>query len=422
MYRHNTNTFLRASLLLLLGATYVGADEAADEAAIQDPAAECTWKPYAPLADANATGLFPTVWTPLTAILPNDAAGQAKFASMKGNIPNIPPKGIFSPTIPVNPAPFDGVTYSDADPDCWWTKSQCVQPKLAGLPADIATVPEPRTLGYGFDDGPNCSHNAFYDYLTEQNQKATMFFVGSNVADWPLQARRAVVDGHEICVHTWSHGPMTTFSNEGAFAELWYTQQVIKAVTGYTPKCWRPPTGDVDDRIRYIATQLGMDTVLWKYDSFDWTTEVPEIVQANYDGLLGNLSAGAFDTIGAIILTHELNNFTMQMAVENYPKLAAAFDHIVPISVAQNRTQPYVESNFSMPSFADYIESHKSAAAVSSNSSSSAGGKSSGGGGSGSNSNIGGSDSSGESGAVNVQHSVSGVVLGAIVLLVAAFL
>ncbi|KAJ7137472.1 carbohydrate esterase family 4 protein [Mycena crocata] len=352
---------------------------------------------------------------------------------MKGNIPNIPPKGIFSPTIPVNPAPFDGVTYSDADPDCWWPSRSVCSPRLRGcllislpclrcvlfklphFPAPTHTMHQPRTLGYEFDDGPNCSHNAFYDYLTEQNQKATMFFVGSNVADWPLQARRAVVDGHEIDLHTWSHGPMTTFSNEGAFAELWYTQQVIKAVTGYTPKCWRPPTGDVDDRIRYIATQLGMDTVLWKYDSFDWTTEVPEIVQANYDGLLGNLSAGAFDTVGAIILAHELNNFTMQMAVENYPKLAAAFDHIVPISVAQNRTQPYVESNFSMPSFADYIGSHKSAAAVSANSSSSAGG-------SGSNSNIGGSGGSGESGAVNVRHSVSGVLLTAAVALVAAFL
>lgn len=29
------------------------------------------------------------------------------------------------------------------------------------------------TLGYGFDDGPNCSHNAFYDFLTSQNQKAS---------------------------------------------------------------------------------------------------------------------------------------------------------------------------------------------------------------------------------------------------------
>jgi hypothetical protein len=120
---------------------------------------------------------------------------------------------------------------------------------------------QPRTLGYGFDDGPNCSHNAFYDYLNERGQKASewrvlspllflslptvpssslllpffsasplsaffpfplhlllesfsfivyflfanlrfkaMFYIGSNVLDWPLEAQRAVADGHEVCV------------------------------------------------------------------------------------------------------------------------------------------------------------------------------------------------------------------------------
>ena len=32
---------------------------------------------------------------------------------------------------------------------------------------------QPHTLAYGFDDGPNCSHNAFYDYLVEEGQKAS---------------------------------------------------------------------------------------------------------------------------------------------------------------------------------------------------------------------------------------------------------
>ena len=31
------------------------------------------------------------------------------------------------------------------------------------------------------------------------------FFIGSNVMDWPLQALRAVDEGHQVCVHTWSH-------------------------------------------------------------------------------------------------------------------------------------------------------------------------------------------------------------------------
>jgi peptidoglycan/xylan/chitin deacetylase (PgdA/CDA1 family) len=54
-------------------------------------------------------------------------------------------------------------------------------------------------MGYGFDDGPNCTHNIFYDYLASQNQKATMFYIGSSTLIWPLEAQRALADGHEIC-------------------------------------------------------------------------------------------------------------------------------------------------------------------------------------------------------------------------------
>ncbi|KAJ7245432.1 carbohydrate esterase family 4 protein [Mycena rebaudengoi] len=248
---------------------------------------------------------------------------------MKASIPGISPKGKLA-----FPGDFSDTTYDASDQDCWWTAWKCVAPKLAELKPDMSTVPEPRTIGYGFDDGPNCSHNAFYDYLAKKEQKATMFFIGSNVMDWPLQAQRAVTDGHKICV------------------QLYYTMQAIKLVTGFTPTCWRPPFGDVDDRIRYIAAQLGLETILWKYDSNDWRAgTAPNItaatVYANYDAPIASASAGAFDTEGAIMLTHELNNFTMQAAMDYYDRLADAF-------VAQNKTQPYTESNYKMPSFAEY--------------------------------------------------------------------
>lgn len=69
-----------------------------------------------------------------------------------------------------------------------------------------------------------------------------MFYVGSNVMNWPLEAQRGLADGHEICVReslsnlwhgapakyilfidTWSHRYMTAFQSQDAFAELWYT-------------------------------------------------------------------------------------------------------------------------------------------------------------------------------------------------------
>ena len=54
-------------------------------------------------------------------------------------------------------------------------------------------------MGLGFDDGPNCTHNLFYNFLSSQSQKATMFYNRSSVLDWPLEAQRAIADGHEIC-------------------------------------------------------------------------------------------------------------------------------------------------------------------------------------------------------------------------------
>lgn len=50
-----------------------------------------------------------------------------------------------------------------------------------------------------------------------------MFYIGSNVQDYPLEAQRAITDGHQICVHTWSHQYMTSFPSETVFAELYYT-------------------------------------------------------------------------------------------------------------------------------------------------------------------------------------------------------
>ena len=187
-----------------------------------------------------------------------------------------------------------------------------------------------------------------------------MFYIGSNVMNWPLQAQRALADGHEICVHTWSHNHMTAFPSENAFAELWYTMQAIKLVIGVTPTCWRPPYGDVDDRIRAIAAGLNLTTIVWQYDSNDWqvgavgSNVTSAQVDANYQGLITSAGNGTFNTAGTIILTHEINNYTMQEAINMYPKLKAAFKSLVPVGVALNISQPYLEANYTQPTFAQY--------------------------------------------------------------------
>ncbi|BGP18595.1 hypothetical protein JCM10213_004228 [Rhodosporidiobolus nylandii] len=322
----------------------------ASAAKVTDPAQACVAYSYPPVAALQAAKVFPPIWE-----VANLATAESEvtdlFNSLNGSIPNIAPKG--TPTGDFSTVKYDG----NADADCWWTWKQCTTPKLKGLPADIARCPEPNTWGFTLDDGPNCSHNAYYDYLQEQNQKATLFYIGSNTLDWPLEAQRGLADGHEICSHTWSHRYMTSLTNEEAFAELYYSKKAIKDVLGITVQCWRPPYGDVDDRIRYIANALGMSTIIWADNTFDYEVATLGVaaVEANYNAILAKGKNGTYAREGTIVLTHELNNDTMSLSQQFLPKMKDAFAHVVPVGVCQNNTNPYVESGYTYPNFAQYV-------------------------------------------------------------------
>ncbi|KAK7034576.1 hypothetical protein VNI00_012204 [Paramarasmius palmivorus] len=324
---------------------YVSAAElntVAEQSAISDPEQQCTAYTYPPIAGQASN--FPSTWS-IASIIPGDEAARAKYNEIIGSIPKIASKGDITKTIKT----YD----SGNDPDCWWTATGCTVAKAPGVPSDVDLIPAASTLGYGFDDGPNCGHNQFYDYLTSQNQKATMFFIGSNVFNWPLQAKRAAEDGHEICVHTWSHNPMTGLTDEQAFAEIWYTvslvidvvvMEAIKLITGVETKCFRPPQGDIDDRIRAIAAALGLRTVLWKYDTDD-TIPVPGTdkadplaIEKNYEDFIQLAQGGEFQNVGAILLAHETNNLTMSKAIKYYPELKAAFKNVLPVFGALSLT------------------------------------------------------------------------------------
>lgn len=113
----------------------------------------------------------------------------------------------------------------------------------------------------------------------------------------------------------------------------------------------RPPFGDIDNRIRVIADTLNLTSILWEEDSEDWriNTGNPPVTQAdidaNYQAVIDKAGNGTYSQRGLIMLTHELNNFTMSEAIKWYPQLKQAFKYLVPIATAYNETQPYVETN-----------------------------------------------------------------------------
>ncbi|KAG0171060.1 hypothetical protein DFQ28_010566 [Apophysomyces sp. BC1034] len=255
------------------------------------------------------------------------------------------------------------------DPDCWWSSTTCRQPKLAYLPADIYMCPDVGVWGLNYDDGPFKIRVAdhkdkpyeqprFYNYLVEKakQQKATLFFVGSNVISFPEAAQRALNDGHTICSHTWSHPQMTTLSNEEVVAQFYWTQKAIKQVLGITPKCWRPPYGDVDDRIRAVAWQMGMRTFLWDQDSNDWNMPgtaglgkiTPDVVDSYFQKWVVARQKDQDKEHGHITLQHENSNSTVAMSEKWLPILQKNFK-VMPIHQCLNDPQPYWEQQWVYP-------------------------------------------------------------------------
>ncbi|OBZ81919.1 Chitin deacetylase [Choanephora cucurbitarum] len=149
---------------------------------------------------------------------------------------------------------------------------------------------------------------------------------------------------------------MTTLTNEEVLAELYYTQKAIKHVTGLTPKYWRPAQGDLDDRVRWIATQLNLTAIIWNLDTDDWAAGTvagvtKETVNQNYENFIQMGSNGTFSQSGNIVLSHEINNMTMDFFMNHFPQIKKSYKHVLDVATCMNITNPYVESSVTFPTF-----------------------------------------------------------------------
>lgn len=150
-----------------------------------------------------------------------------------------------------------------------------------------------------FDDGPHPEFTPrILDALEQSGATATFFAEGRLVEENPDVAARVVTDGHELENHTWDHPYLTSLSTEEVRTQLTRTATVIEEATGMAPTQWRPPYEDYTPEIQQIATSLGMEMVLWDYetDTNDWRGAGPEDIR---DVVLDNA------TDGSIILMHD---------------------------------------------------------------------------------------------------------------------
>jgi len=172
------------------------------------------------------SGTFAGAYPPQDAIAPTDTPlVKAWLAALNLTaVPDFPVVPFTASGDPSNPS-------SIPTDSCDWTETNCINKDLITCPLGV--------WGLTYDDGPTEFSTQLYDFLDTTNQKATLFYIGSNVIQNWQAARRACGAGHQIAVHTWSHNPSTSLTDEQFVAEVKYTEMAIKELCGFTPTYFR---------------------------------------------------------------------------------------------------------------------------------------------------------------------------------------
>ncbi|KAI5449893.1 chitin deacetylase [Naganishia albida] len=196
---------------------------------------------------------------------------------------------------------------------CWWTCGGCTRS------TDIVTCPNKFDWGLSYDDGPSPYTPILLDYLNQQDLTTTFFVVGSRVISRPEMLVSEYVAGHQISIHTWSHPYLTNLTNEQIVAELGWTMKSIRETIGVTPNTFRPPYGDIDDRVRAVAAKMGLTPVMWsgvEFDTTDWNIPGGRATGVSSLAKFRNILKTA-ETLseGFIVLSHDLYQQTVDLAV-----------------------------------------------------------------------------------------------------------
>ncbi len=161
-----------------------------------------------------------------------------------------------------------------------------------------------KLIALTFDDGPNITTTrAVLDKLEEYEIVASFFLIGDNITgnfdEGSMRVAKQACDmGCEINSHSKTHSDMTKLTPEEIKAEMDFTAEKIKEITGEYPAFFRPP---------YIAVNQTMfDNIdipfICGFGCNDWEAEITAGQRAE------KVLSQAKD--GAIILLHDMQGNT----------------------------------------------------------------------------------------------------------------
>ncbi len=152
-------------------------------------------------------------------------------------------------------------------------------------------------LYFTFDDGPAEEFTAQISAELEKSAGfATFFNIGQNSEIYPELITTAYDNGHSIQNHTYHHTSLDTITPTQFYNEVEQAQEAIKAATGTTPVCLRPPYGETTQETFNQASEMGLEIALWDIDPQDWR-------RPGTQALANHIMDSVF--AGAVILMHD---------------------------------------------------------------------------------------------------------------------
>jgi peptidoglycan/xylan/chitin deacetylase (PgdA/CDA1 family) len=159
-----------------------------------------------------------------------------------------------------------------------------------------------------FDDGPGTATAAILDILKAQNVPAAFFSIGKNAVANPALVKRWDDEGHLTGNHSYNHGFNFDWQTAGKMTqELTDTNEAIRAITGKTPRLFRPPYGVTNPNVAKAVKRSGMQSIGWNVRSFDTKAKNAQQLKQR---ILSRLQGGD------IVLLHDSMDITREILTE----------------------------------------------------------------------------------------------------------
>jgi peptidoglycan/xylan/chitin deacetylase (PgdA/CDA1 family) len=128
-----------------------------------------------------------------------------------------------------------------------------------------------KEIALSFDDGPDPSFTpAILDLLKAEGVETIFFCIGKKIPGREGILQRIIEEGHLIGNHSYSHHHLfDLFSADKMQDDLQQMNDITKAVTGLTPKFFRPPYGVTNPNLKKAVERGGYISIGWSVRSLD---------------------------------------------------------------------------------------------------------------------------------------------------------